>query len=101
MQTAMIGMEHPENCCLETETLDYHVREESGGQIELSRGEKAKEGAKTASYSLVILAGLGMCATVFYTVFRLANYTPLAFHSSILFFCCQGAFFFKLCKLPV
>merc|ERR1712032_1658826 len=43
---------------------------ESGGQMELSRGEKAKEGAKTASYSLVILAGLGMCATVFYTVFR-------------------------------
>ena len=39
--------------------------------MELSRGEKAKEGAKTASYSLVILAGLGMCATVFYTVFRL------------------------------
>merc|ERR1719367_975921 len=70
MQTAMIGMEHPEKCCLETETLDYHVREESGGQIELSRGEKAKEGAKTASYSLVILAGLGMCGTVFYTVFR-------------------------------
>ena len=49
---------------------DY-TREESGGQMELSRGEKAKEGAKTASYSLVILAGLGMCGTVFYTVFRL------------------------------
>jgi len=45
-------------------------REESGGQMEVSRGEKAKEGAKTASYSLVILAGLGMCGTVFYTVFR-------------------------------
>jgi len=38
--------------------------------MEVSRGEKAKEGAKTASYSLVILAGLGMCGTVFYTVFR-------------------------------
>ena len=45
--------------------------------MELSRGEKAKEGAKTASYSLVILAGLGMCATVFYTVFRLQFYHPL------------------------
>ena len=49
--------------------------------MELSRGEKAKEGAKTASYSLVILAGLGMCATVFYTVFRLEFYSflPLLF----------------------
>ena len=47
--------------------------------MELSRGEKAKEGAKTASYSLVILAGLGMCGTVFYTVFRLFYLLPLMF----------------------
>ena len=49
--------------------------------MELSRGEKAKEGAKTASYSLVILAGLGMCGTVFYTVFRLELFylLPLMF----------------------
>ena len=46
-------------------------REASGGQMEVSRGEKAKDGAKTAISGLVILAGLGMCGTVFYTVFRL------------------------------
>ena len=39
--------------------------------MEVSRGEKAKDGAKTAISGLVILAGLGMCGTVFYTVFRL------------------------------
>ena len=33
------------------------LREDRGGQVELSQGEKAKEGAKTATYSVVILAG--------------------------------------------
>ena len=71
---------------------DY-TREESGGQMELSRGEKAKEGAKTASYSLVILAGLGMCGTVFYTVFRLELYSPCfsLFHLLLL----SGNFFLQ------
>ena len=52
--------------------------------MEVSQGEKAKEGAKTASYSLVILAGLGMCGTVFYTVFRLEScscFVPFSHHA--------------------
>jgi len=41
-----------------------------GGQLAPSMGEKAKDTAKTASYSLVILAGLGLVGTVLYTVGR-------------------------------
>ena len=60
-------------------------REESSGQIELSKGQKAKEGAKTATYSLVIIAGLGAIGTVFYTLFRLAFAQSLCVVSSLIF----------------
>ena len=45
-------------------------RPDTGSQLEPSKGEKVKEGAKTATYSLVILAGIGMFGTVFYTVYK-------------------------------
>ena len=45
-------------------------RPDTGGQLAPSKGEKVKEGAKTATYSLVILAGIGMFGTVFYTVYK-------------------------------
>ena len=60
-------------------------RENSGGQIELSKGQKAKEGAKTATYSLVIIAGLGAIGTVFYTLFRLGFAQSLCVVSSLTF----------------
>jgi len=53
-----------------TKRQQLKPREDTGGQIELSKGQKAKEGAKTATYSLVIIAGLGAIGTVFYTLFR-------------------------------
>ena len=73
-------------------------REDTGGQIELSKGQKAKEGAKTATYSLVIIAGLGAIGTVFYTLFRLGLCSIFVCG---FIFDLQGALFVQLPQLVI
>ena len=72
-------------------TKDVVAREQNQGEVSTHVLETVKENTKTASYSVVILAGVGITCGLFYVVFSelFSSKSPNSVYSKAVEKCCE------------